>query len=146
MVRSLLLTSLLLLPARVVAQEPLSHIPFCIADSSATALRDRVRFRVAGTDSLSRREEARVGLLPLTGPEVTVVVDDAICVEASRAYSAAAPAGTPMMPPPFPVVLVQAGDRYVVELPSMGGPHADAARVVVLDRRFRPLGSYRADE
>jgi hypothetical protein len=146
MARLLLLTALLLVPAPAVAQEPLSHIPFCIADSSATALRDRVRFRVAGRDSLSRREEARVGLLPLTGPEVTVVVDDAACVEASRAYSAAAPAGIPMMPPPFPVVLVQAGDRYVVQLPSTGGPHADAAWVVVFDQRFRPLGRYRADE
>lgn len=127
----------------VAAQEPLSHIPFCSSDSSARAFVEQVRFRVAGTDSLSRRAQAAVGLSPLATDEVNLVVDDGVCLAASTAY--ASHGGTPGgMPAPFPVAVVRAGDRYLVRLPDPDPAGRGEPRTLVFDVQFRPVGGYGA--
>jgi len=132
-----------LTPATLRGQAPLNHIPFCASDSFASAFLTQVRFRVAGTDSTSRVEQARVGLAPRSADEVSVVVDDAVCVAASGAYARASPAARGI-PPPFPVAVVRAGDRYLVQLPALPGGDPSRAEVVVFDLAFGRLGSYRA--
>jgi len=122
------------------AQQALSHIPFCSSDSVARALVDQIRFRVAGTDSTSRAAQAAVGLVAAGPDDVDLVVEDRVCLSASSAFAryGGSPGG---MPAPFPVAVVQAGDRYVVRLPearSNGGE----PRTLVFDAGFRPLGRF----
>lgn len=125
----------------VAAQQPLSHIPFCSSDSSAGAFVEQVRYRVAGTDSLSRRAQEAVGLSPMGAGEVSLVVDDGVCLAASTAY--AQHGGTPGgVPAPFPVAVVRAGDRYVVRLPDPTPLGRGEPRTLVLDSRFQPVGGY----
>ncbi len=119
----------------------MSHIPFCSSDSSAGAFVEQVRYRVAGTDSLSRKAQEAVGLSPMGAEEVSLVVDDSICLAASMAY--ARHGGTPGgVPAPFPVAVVRAGDRYVVRLPDPAPLGRGEPRTLVLDSRFQPVGGY----
>jgi hypothetical protein len=128
----------------LVAQQPLSHIPFCSSDSSAGAFVEQIRFRVAGTDSASRKAQAAIGLVALGAEEVSLVVDDGVCLAASTAY--ASHGGTPGgMPAPFPVAVVRAGDRYVVRLPDPHPARGGEPRTLVFDSRFEPVGSYGAE-
>lgn len=122
------------------AQEPLSHIPFCSADSAARALVDQIRFRVAGSDSASRRQQDAVGLVPTDSQAVSLVVEDRVCISAASAF--ASNGGSPhRMPPPFPVAVVRAGSRYVVRLPEPP-PDGGEQQTLVFDTNFRPLGRY----
>jgi hypothetical protein len=101
---------------------------------------DQVRFRVAGTDSASRTAQSRAGLVPLDPGEVGLVVDDSLCIGASTALaSSGASRG---MPAPFPVVVVRAGDRFVVRLPWDGRPVHSEPRTVVFDGSFHRLGEF----
>lgn len=129
----------IILATPVRAQEPLSHIPFCIADSAARAFVDQIRFKVAGTDSASQRAEAASGLVATAADDVALVVDDEICISASSAL--AKTGGSRGMPAPFPVAVVRAGSRYAVRLPeppARGGEQP----TLVFDANFRPLGRY----
>jgi hypothetical protein len=125
------------------AQQALSHIPFCSSDSSAGAFVEQVRFRVAGTDSLSQKAQAGVGLVPVAADEVSLVVDDAVCLAASTAF--AGHGGTRgRVPAPFPVAVVRAGDRYLVRLPDPDRAGSGEPTTLVFDSLFRPVGSYGA--
>ncbi len=130
----LLLAGFLLGPTGVAAQQALSHIPFCSADSAANAFVDQVRFRVAGVDSASRARQREVGLVPVAPDEVGLVVDDSTCLAASGAYAREAP-GKTRVPAPFPVAVVRAGDRLLVRLPG-------DRRTLVFDEALRPLGAF----
>lgn len=114
------------------AQEPLSHIPFCSSDSLARAFVDQVRFRVAG------EVEAGSGLVTTPPEDVSLVVDDDICISASSAF--ARNGGSQGMPAPFPVAVVRVGTRYAVRLPEP--PARGDPRTLVFDTTFRPLGGY----
>lgn len=139
----LLLIPALLLPARAAGQQALSHIPFCSADSAASAFLDQVRFRVAGSDSASVLRERQVGLVPTSADDVELVVDDSICLAASAAY-AREDRGGKGPPAPFPVAVVRAGDRMVVRLPASGNRSAAEPRTLVFDLAFRRLGVFGA--
>ncbi|MFN8651703.1 MAG: hypothetical protein U0133_07355 [Gemmatimonadales bacterium] len=128
------LVALLLLPNVARAQQALSHIPFCSADSAADSFLDIVRFRVAGTDSASRRVQRAAGLVPVPEDRVNLVVDDSLCIAASGAFARQAPAGHRLVPP-FPVAVVRAGDRFLVRLPG-------ERQIAVFDTLLRPLGSF----
>lgn len=132
--RHLLLAGVLLLPGPAAAQQALSHIPFCSADSAANAFVDQVRFRVSGLDSASRARQREVGLVPTADDEVTLIVDDSLCQAASAAYSREAPPAT-RVPPPYPVAVVRAGDRLLVRLPG-------DRRTLVFDATLRRLGAF----
>jgi len=137
----IVLLPLTLAAGRLGAQQPLSHIPFCSSDSSAIAFLEQIRFRVAGTDSSSRRTLAGLGLVPAGAEAVSLVVDDGVCLAASTAY--ARHRGTlGGMPAPFPVAVVRASDRYVVRLPDAHRPGPDDPRTLVFDTVFHPLGGY----
>jgi len=125
----------------LVAQEPRNHIPFCGNDANSARFVDQVRYLVAGTDSASQARQAAVGLEPMAAAEVSIVVEDAVCVDASAAYAREARLVT-VMPPPFPVVVVRARDRYLVQLVDTAGRDAARWEVVVFDQVFRRLGSY----
>jgi hypothetical protein len=129
----------LILAHPVQAQEPLSHIPFCSADSAARAFVDQIRFKVAGTDSASRQAEAASGLAPSPAEDVVLVVDDQVCIAASSAF--ASNGGSRGMPAPFPVAVVRAGSRYAVRLPE-SPPNGGDQRTLVFDTNFQPLGRY----
>lgn len=130
----------LILASPVRAQEPLSHIPFCSADSAARAFVDQIRFKVAGSDSASRLQQAAVGLVTTDSAAVSLVVDDRVCISASSAF--ASNGGSPhRMPSPFPVAVVLAGNRYLVRLPEPP-PGGGEQRTLVFDANFRPLGGY----
>ncbi|HSB54398.1 MAG TPA: hypothetical protein VLD58_08580 [Gemmatimonadales bacterium] len=130
----LLLAGLLLIPGPAAAQQALSHIPFCSADSAANAFVDQVRFRVAGLDSASRARQREVGLAPAAPDEVILVVDDSVCLAASAAYSRESP-GANRVPAPFPVAVVRSGDRLLVRLPG-------ERRTLVFDATLRRLGAF----
>jgi hypothetical protein len=132
--RRLLLAGVLLLPGPAAAQQALSHIPFCSADSAASAFVDQVRFRVSGVDSASRARQGEVGLVPAADDEVTLVVDDSLCQAASVAYSREVPPAT-RVPAPYPVAVVRAGDRLLVRLPG-------DRRTLVFDATLRRLGAF----
>lgn len=123
---------LLALPGPVGAQQALSHIPFCSADSAATTFLDVVRYRVAGTDSVSRREQRAAGLTPVPADLVTLVVDDSLCIAASGAFARQAPPGHRPVAP-FPVMVVRAGDRLLVRLPG-------DRKTIVFDSIWRAVG------
>ncbi len=123
----------LVLAGRLSAQEPLSHIPFCSTDSAARAFVDQVRFKVAG------RVEAGSGLVPTSPDEVSLVVDDDVCISASSAF--AGNGGSRGVPAPFPVAVVRAGTRYAVRLPDPPPSRGDQ-RTLVFDANFQPLGRY----
>lgn len=131
-----LLAVLLLLPARAVAQQALSHIPFCIADSAANAFVEQVRFRVSGVDSASRARQREVGLVAAAPDEVVLVVDDSLCLAASGAYSRESPGGR-RVPAPYPVAVVRVGDRLLVRVPG-------EFRTVVFDGAMQRLGVFDA--
>jgi hypothetical protein len=134
MIRCKLVLVLMLLPGAAPAQQALSHIPFCSADSAATAFVDQVRFRVAGLDSASRARQREVGLVPAVPDEVSLVVDDSLCLAASAAYARESPAST-RVPAPFPVAVVRSGDRLLVRLPG-------DRRTLVFDGALRRLGLF----
>lgn len=127
------------------AQEPRNHIPFCSNDSSSTRFVTQVRYLVSGTDSASRARQAAVGLEPMAPEEVTIVVEDAVCVDASAAYAREA-RWVKVMPPPFPVAVVRARDRYLVQLVDTAGRDAPRWEVVVFDRVFNRLASYNSGD
>lgn len=128
----------------LMAQQPYSHIPFCSSDSSARALVEQIRFRVAGTDPRSRHAQAVIGLGPMGASDVVLVVDEGICLAASAAY--ARNGGTPGgMPAPFPVAVVRAGDRYVVRLPEADPAATGDPLTLVFDLGFKRLGGYGGD-
>jgi hypothetical protein len=137
----LLATAAALVGPPLHAQQPPSHIPFCSSDSSARAFVEQIRFRVAGTDMESRQAQAAVGLVPMASEQVTLVMEEAICLAASAAYAGQGGVGSGM-PAPFPVAVVQAGDRYLVRLADAVPSARDDPRTIVFDSGFRPLGSY----
>jgi len=93
-------------------------------------------------DSTSRTAQSAVGLVAAEAGDVTLVVDDGVCLSASSAFArhGGSPGG---MPAPFPVAVVRAGDRYVVRLPE-GRPDGAEPRTLVFDADFRPLGVFGA--
>ena len=104
---------------------------------------EQIRFRVAGTDSSSRVAQGRTGLVSLDAGEVGLVVDDSLCISASSAL--AGTGASRGMPAPFPVIVVRAGDRFVVRLPWDGRPARLEPRSVVFDRSFHRLGEFGAE-
>ncbi len=119
------------------AQEPPAHIPTCATDSLAREFLTRVRFLLGGGNE-PRREALH--LAPLEPEAARLAIEEPTCLAASFAYARAVGSGRAPAPP-FPVVVVQAGEQLVVQPGGLGALEADRWPVVVLDPAFRPLGA-----
>lgn len=118
---------------RAGAQEAPSHLPLCVADSAAAHLEARLRYLLAAPDSATRHRLGAQGLSAAPEDSVRLVTEERVCTLASVAYASAT--DSPGVTPPFPVAVVRAPGRYLVQLVGRPG-------VVVLDRNFQPLGRW----
>lgn len=121
---------------RVDGQEPPAHIAICGADSAARAFLDRMRYLVATLDSAERTGLALGAIAP---GDVALVLEEPLCLAASQAYAARSRrSGT--LTPPFPVAVVRAGDRLLVQLGGLSGRESEGWEVMVFDLMLRPVG------
>jgi hypothetical protein len=120
------------------AQEPPAHFPACTADSSARAFLARIRYLIATADSAER---ARLALGPVSSGEARLVIEEPLCLAASHAYArhSSRPGA---LAPPFPVVVVRAGDRYLVQLGGLSGPESGQWEVVIFDPVFQRVAGF----
>lgn len=110
------------------AQEPPSHVAFCLNDDAARRFLDRVRYLIARADSSARPDQA------------AVEVEEPVCLAAAAAY-ADLPHRQATPHPPFAVMVVRADDRYYVQLAESP---ADRWEIALFDLGFRPLGTVTA--
>ena len=130
----LLLPLLAALPLR--AQEPPSHFPTCSSDSLAGAFLERMRFLLGGGDAARR---ATLGLGAEAPEGARLVLLEPVCLAASYAYARVAHGGAGLTPP-VPVAVVQAGERYLVQLGGLAGAEVDRWEVAVFDPAFQLVG------
>lgn len=123
------------------AQEPPAHFAACSTDSLARVFLARVRYLLSAseTDKGARLDSLR--LEPIPPDEATLVTEEPVCLAAASAYAATidSPGG---LRAPFPVMIVRAGPRYLVQLAGVTGREAVPWKVVVFDPVFRALASY----
>ncbi len=134
-------TLLCLVAASVRAQEPPSHFPVCTSDSAARAFLGRVQFLLSASDGRSRARLDSLALGAADPDRAMLIIDEPTCIAASEAYAAKAHPSTGLHPP-FPVMIVRAGNRYLVQLGGVTGADGDRWEVVVFDLLFQPLASY----
>ncbi|MBK7351838.1 MAG: hypothetical protein IPI92_18450 [Gemmatimonadetes bacterium] len=127
---------LLLATAPLRAQEPPSHFPTCSSDSLAGAFLERMRFLLDGGDAARR---VTLGLSGEGAAGARLVVLEPVCLAASYAYARVAHGGAGLTPP-VPVAVVQAGERYLVQLGGLAGAEVDRWEVAVFDPAFRLVG------
>ena len=126
----------LLAPRPLAAQEPPAHFPTCSTDTLARATLTRVRFLLGGGDE-RRREAMR---LARSEPDLArLVTEEPLCLAAADGYARAAHGGRGLSPP-FPVVLVRAGEQYVVQLGGLAAVESDRWELAVFDSTFRLTG------
>jgi hypothetical protein len=130
------------LPAvRIGAQEPPAHFPACSTDSAARAFLSRVRYLLASQRAPGEARLDSLHIEPIAPDEATLVTEEPICLAAAAAYAATAHAASGLRPP-FPVMIVRAGARYLVQLGGLIGRETEEWEVVVFDPTFRALASY----
>jgi len=122
-------------------QEPPSHFPACSTDSAARAFLGRVRYLLAANDSAGRRRLEHLGLGGAAAASAELVTEEPVCLDAAAAYAGLAHRASGLHAP-FPVMVVRAGDRLLVQLGGVLGAQAAEWEVVVFDPVFRPLGKY----
>lgn len=134
--RAALLLLPLLAAAPLRAQEPPSHFPTCSGDSLAGAFLERMRFLLGGGDATRR---ATLGLGAEAPEGARLVLLEPVCLAASYAYARVAHGGAGLTPP-VPVAVVQAGERYLVQLGGLAGAEVDRWEVAVFDPAFQLVG------
>jgi hypothetical protein len=139
--RAVLVVLAALLPAPLHGQEPPSHFPACSTDSAARAFLGRVRYLLSANDSAGRVRLERLGLAGRTAADAALVTEEPVCLDAASAYAGLAHRANGLRAP-FPVMVVRAGDRLLVQLGGVFGREAAAWEVFVFDPAFHALGSY----
>jgi hypothetical protein len=120
--------------AELGAQEPPAHLPICVTDAAARHFEAQLRYLLAAADSGGRAVLAERGLAPAPPDSVKLVSEERVCTLSSVAYAGSAAAARGMTAP-FPVSVVRAPRRLLVQLGGRG-------EVVVLDEAFRPIGAF----
>jgi hypothetical protein len=135
------LLSCLLGPLTARAQEPPAHFPACSTDSIARMFLARVHYLLSAreTDRGARLDSLR--LEPIPPDEAALVTEEPVCLAAASAYAAVI-YSPGRLRAPFPVMIVRAGPRYLVQLAGVTGREAVPWKVVVFDSVFRVLASY----
>jgi hypothetical protein len=128
-------------PVGARAQEPPAHFPACSTDSAARAFLSRVRYLLSGQDAAGRARLDSLSLEPIPPDEANLVTEEPICLAAASAYAANAHQANGLRAP-FPVMIVRAGARYLVQLGGVTGREAAEWEVVVFDPVFRVLARY----
>ena len=134
-----LLLAAFLAPAGIAAQEPPAHFPVCSTDSAARAFLSRVRYLLSNRDASGQARLDSLHLEPIPPDEASLVTEEPVCLVAASAYAARRGSG---LRAPFPVMIVRAGARYLVQLGGVTGQEAEEWEVVVFDPVFRALASY----
>jgi hypothetical protein len=132
---------LTLIPVLAGAQEPPSHLSVCETDAAARAFLARVRYLLSTTDSDGRARLHSLSLAPTPAGEVTLVIEEPVCLAAASAYAANAHRATGLHPP-FPVAIVRVPGRFLVQLGGVTPEQSDQWEVEIFDSLFRRLASY----
>lgn len=132
MARGTLGVLLVLGAAELGAQEPPAHLPICVTDLAARHFEAQVKYLLSTRDSANRAALAERGLTPGAIDSIQLVTEERACTLASIAFAGAA-ADARGMTAPFPVSVVRAPGRLLVQL---GGRE----EVVVLDEEYRLVG------
>jgi hypothetical protein len=135
------LLSCLLGSRAALAQEPPAHFPTCSTDSVARVFLARVRYLLSTHEADQRARLDGLRLEPIPPDEATLVTEEPVCLAAASAYAATIH-GPVRLDAPFPVMIVRAGPRYLVQLAGVTGREAVPWKVVVFDPVFRALASY----
>jgi hypothetical protein len=89
--------------------------------------------------SLDSTEPTRLALGDIQPGDVALVLEEPLCLAASQAYAVhSRRSGT--LTPPFPVAVVRAGDRLLVQLGGLSGRESQEWEVMVFDLMLRPVG------
>jgi hypothetical protein len=122
-------------------QEPPSHFPVCSSDTTARAFLARVRYLLSATDPAGRAHLDSLSLAPTPSEEVSLVIEEPLCLAAASAYAASAHR-TAGLNPPFPVAIVRVPGRFLVQLGGVTPRESDQWEVEIFDPVFRRLASY----
>jgi hypothetical protein len=128
-------------PTAARAQEPPAHFPACSTDSSARAFLARVRYLFSDPGAEGRARLDSLRLEPIPPDEAVLVTEEPVCLAAAAGYAASAHRASGLRAP-FPVMIVRAGPRYLVQLGGVAGPEVGEWEVLVFDPAFHPLASY----
>jgi len=139
--RLALLLPLAFIARQAWAQEPPAHFPACSTDSAARAFLLRVRYLLSSQDAAGRARLDGLSVEPIPPDEANLVTEEPICLAAASAYAANAHQANGLHAP-FPVMIVRAGARYLVQLGGVTGREAGEWEVVVFDPVFRALARY----